>query len=179
MEILKFDDSGSTSPSRKRSGRGAILVTFVALVFGAGTALASGTLAINTDNTIALDQGVAQTVQCDPDGVDISLSSSLQIAAGEESKFYLSGVTVSKIADNCIGKDFRVRVYNAVGAAQVFCSPAPTDSGCSGDGTYIQGEVTNAGALFTNQQSINFVVSQVLYLQNSTVAKNITIETIG
>ena len=80
MEILKFDDEKSPAP-RKRSGRGAILVAFIAVALGAGTALASGTLTINSSDTIALDQGVAATVQCDTDGVDISLSSSINSTA--------------------------------------------------------------------------------------------------
>jgi hypothetical protein len=116
MEILKFDEAGSSSPSRKRSGRGAILVTFVALVFGAGTALASGTLAVNGDNTIALDQGVAQTVQCDEDGINLNLGTFLN-----GTQFQFSSVTITNISDNCLNKYFTIKVYAQDGSSTSFC----------------------------------------------------------
>ena len=124
MEILKFDESGTSSPSRKRSGRGAILVTFVALVFGAGTALASGTLTINNpQNTIALDQGVANSVQCD-DAINIVLNAPYDTDAGD---FLLTGVTVSGIdisnsTEHCLNKDFTMKIYDEDGELQVFCN---------------------------------------------------------
>jgi len=132
MEILKFDEAGSSSPSRKRSGRGAILVTFVALVFGAGTALASGTLTINNpQNSIALDQGVANSVQCD-DAINIVLNAPYDTDAQD---FLLTGVTVSGIditnsTEHCLNKDFTIKIYDEDGALQVFCNvyvPAVTD----------------------------------------------------
>lgn len=116
MEILKFDESGSSSPSRKPFGRSAILVTFVALVFGAGTALASGTLAINTNNKIALDQGVAQTVQCDEDGINVALGTSLN-----GTQFQFSSVTITNISDNCLNKYFTLKVYDQSGYPTNFC----------------------------------------------------------
>ena len=174
MEILKFDESGASSPSRKRSGRGAILVTFVALVFGAGTALASGTLTINEGDGIELAQGVTQTTQCD-DSVDISLDSQLAIEPGNPSKFYLRGISVSKISDNCLSKILRLKVYNATGVQQIFCT-SPTDSGCSVDGAYIESAPTPGTS---GDNRLNFIVSNVLEIATADTAKNITIETIG
>jgi hypothetical protein len=124
MEILKFDESGPSSPSRKPFGRSAILVTFVALVFGAGTALASGTLAINTNNQIALDQGVAQTVQCDEDGINVALGTSYQNTLNV---FQFSSVTITNISNNCLNKYFTIKVYDESGNLTQFCY-GPRDS---------------------------------------------------
>ena len=176
MEILKFDGS-ETPPSRKRSGRGAILVTFVALVFGAGTALASGTLTINSGQGIELAQGVSQTVQCDSDGVNISLNSSLAMDA---STFYLGGISVTNIHDNCVGKNLRLKVYSTTGTAQVFCQE-PGDTGCttiSGPATYVQGTVNNLTGS-TNDRTLSFSFSNILSITDSSTVKNVTIETIN
>jgi hypothetical protein len=175
MEILKFDESGASSPSRKRSGRGAILVTFVALVFGAGTALASGTLTINEGDDIELAQGVTQTTQCD-DSVDISLDSQLAIEPGNPSKFYLRGISVSKISDDCLSKTLRLKVYNATGTQQIFCSPL-SDSGCSSIGDYIEAAPSPGPSSGDNR--LSFTLTNVLEIASASTAKNITIETIG
>jgi hypothetical protein len=178
MEILKFDDAETSSSSPKRSGRGAILVTFVALVFGAGTALASGTLAINSGQGIELAQGVSQTVQCDSDGVNIALNSSL---ASDASTFYLGGISVTNIHDNCVGKNLRLKVYNTTGTAQVFCQE-PGDTGCttiSGPATYVQGAVANTSPSTSNDNTLSFNFSNTLIISDSSTVKNVTIETIN
>jgi hypothetical protein len=174
MEILKFDESGTSSPSRKRSGRSAILVTFVALVFGAGTALASGTLTINEGDDIELAQGVTQTTQCDT-SVDISLDSQLAITPGSPSKFYLRTISVSKISDDCLLKTLRLKVYSADGTQRIFCSPF--DSGCSSSGDYIESAPLVGPSSGDNR--LNFTLTNVLEIETADSAKNITIETIG
>jgi hypothetical protein len=173
MEILKFDGS-ETPSSRKRSGRGAILVTFVALVFGAGTALASGTLSINSGQGIELAQGVSQTVQCDSDGVNISLNSSLALDA---TNFYLAGISVTNIHNDCITKNLRLKVYNSSGVAQTFCVGG--DTGCTTDvtGTYVQGTVASSGTPNANTLSFNF--TNTLLITDANTVKNVTIETIS
>jgi hypothetical protein len=153
MEILKFDESGASSPSRKRSGRGAILVTFVALVFGAGTALASGTLTVNGDNTIALDQGVAQSVQCDT-SIGVTFGAPYNTV---EEEFLLESILISGIdtrtqaesssddnKDHCLGKYFTIKVYDSTGALSVFCEGASgtPDTGCASDGKSAKLQVT-------------------------------------
>jgi hypothetical protein len=183
MEILKFDESGSSSPSRKRSGRGAILVAFVAVVFGASTALASGTLTINEGVDIELAQGVTQTTQCDT-SVDISLDSALEI--GSPSKFYLHGISVTKIADLCLLKTLRLKVYNSTGDLQTFCDPetfAGTplvhdggDAGCGGAGTYVESTPTPGGA---GLNTLNFTFTNTLEIADENSAKNIVLETIS
>ena len=145
MEILKFDEAGSSSPSRKRSGRGAILVTFVALVFGAGTALASGTLTVNSDNTIALDQGVANSVQCD-NAIGVTFGAPYDTV---EEDFLLKNILISGIdtrsksesasddnKNHCDGKYFTIKVYDSNGDLSVFCEGGTLtpDAGCASDG---------------------------------------------
>ena len=142
MEILKFDESGSSSPSRKPFGRSAILVTFVALVFGAGTALASGTLSINTTNEIALDQGVANSVQCDTNLV-VGLKTEYNVST---KNFVYKGVDISDISNatgGCLNKYFTIHTYDDEGYEQLFCNayvpavddvPASGDLGCASDG---------------------------------------------
>ena len=131
MEILKFDESGSSSPSRKPFGRSAILGTFVALVFGAGTALASGTLTINSDNTVALDQGVAKSVQCDT-SINVSLKTSYDSRPSVEDFIY-TGVDISGIDSPCDGKYFTIHTYDEEGYEMPFCISG-TDTGCADDG---------------------------------------------
>jgi hypothetical protein len=185
MEILKFDESGASSPSRKRSGRGAILVTFVALVFGAGTALASGTLTVNSGADIELAQGVTQTTQCDT-SVDISINSALDFptpspsASPTPASFYLHQISVRGISDNCLGKTLRLKVYNTAGIQQTFCKATTTaDSGCTADvvGTYVEGTPVNESTSDAN--TLSFTFSNILLIQDANTAKNITIETIS
>ena len=164
MEILKFDESGSSSPSRKPFGRSAILVTFVALVFGAGTALASGTLTINnSNNTIALDQGVANSVQCDSE-IDVTFNAPYNVVAED---FLLDGVTISGIDDaegKCLDKWFTIKIYDSNTAKSTFCigatavalaaaeTPSRTitaDSGCAADGQSAKLQVSDTDLSFS------------------------------
>jgi hypothetical protein len=170
MEILKFDGSEMPS-SRKRSGRGAILVTFVALVFGAGTALASGTLTINSDNTIALDQGVANSVQCDTD-ITVSLGTAYDVSSTD---FIFSGVNISNIdvtsiPNNCNNKYFTIKTYNSAGSLQIFCVPAPTDAGCALDGKSAKLQVTS------DSLSYSFTQRLATGTPGSINVKNVTVE---
>ena len=136
MEILKFDESGGSSPSRKRSGRGAILVAFVAVALGAGTALASGTLTINSDNTVALDQGVANSVQCDTN-INVALQTQYNSSTTD---FVYTGVNVSDIGTNCNGKYFIIHTYDEEGYEVEFCQSS--DAGCALDGRSAKLQVT-------------------------------------
>ena len=153
MEILKFDESASSSPSRKRSGRGAILVTFVALVFGAGTALASGTLTINNaDNTIALDQGVANSVQCDS-SIGVVLNAPYDTVAED---FLLNGLSITGIDNSigyCLGKWFKVKIYDSNGIESIFCD-ITVDGGCIESGKAAKLQVVDDHLDFTFSQGM-------------------------
>jgi hypothetical protein len=148
MEILKFDGS-ETPSSRKRSGRGAILVTFVALVFGAGTALASGTLTINGTNTIALDQGVANSVQCDTN-LNVSLSTNYETSTAN---FIFAGVSISDISNDCSGNIFTIKTYGQDGSMQVFCN-ATNDTGCQPGGKSSKLTVSGATLVYEFTQGL-------------------------
>jgi hypothetical protein len=67
MEILRFEDSTSPAPKRKKSSKGYITLGFVAAVFGIGSAFATTTSSINVNNgqNIALGQGITTFVTCD------------------------------------------------------------------------------------------------------------------
>ena len=168
MEILKFDGSEAPS-SRKRSGRGAILVTFIALVFGAGTALASGTLTINSDNTIALDQGVANSVQCDTD-ITVSLGTAYDVSSTD---FIFSGVNISNIdvtsmPNNCNNKYFTIKTYNSAGSLQIFCIYG-TDSGCQSDGKSAKLQVTSDSLAYSFTQRLATGTPGSINVKNVTV----------
>ena len=163
MEILKFDESASSSPSRKRSGRGAILVTFVALVFGAGTALASGTLTVNgPSNQIQLTQAVATTAQCDDD-VTIGLETVYSDAG-----FKLSKVKVSAINDTaCATKYMKIRVYPSSGTTPVvFCG---SETGCFETGTAYSKAISGS--------TLDFVIlSPSLVVADASTIGKVTVE---
>ena len=169
MEILKFDGS-ETPSSRKRSGRGAILVTFFALVFGAGTALASGTLTINGTNTIALDQGVANSVQCD-DNLVVSLSTNYETSTAN---FVFTGVSVSDInvdpaiLPNCSGKRFTIKTYDEDGVLQVFCN-ATNDIGCQPGGKSSKLTVSGTTLVYEFTQGLPTGIPGFVNVKNVTV----------
>ena len=169
MEILKFDDSEKSSSTRKRSGRGAILVTFVALVFGASTALASGTLTINGDNTIALDQGVANSVQCDT-AITVSLNTNYDTSLTD---FVFSGVDISDIditspTNNCYNKYFTVKTYDSSGVLRVFCAYG-IDTGCQLDGKSAKLQVTSGSISYYFTQKLPTGVPGSINVKNVTV----------
>ena len=168
MEILKFDESDASSSSRKRSGRGAILVTFVALVFGAGTALASGTLTINADNTVALDQGVANSVQCDS-AIDVSLKTSYDTVTKD---FVYTGVVISEIGASCMGKFFTIHTYDEDGTEMEFCQNP--DIGCATDGKSSKLEVL-MGSL-TYNFSKNLATGTITGPTTKVNVKTVTVE---
>jgi len=186
MEILKFDESGASSPSRKRSGRGAILVTFVALVFGAGTALASGTLTINDTNTIALDQGVANSVQCD-NAIGVTFGAPYDT---DEEEFLLKNILISGIdtrtvlddaadKDHCLGKYFTIKVYDSNGDLSVFCEGATgtIDTGCALDGKSAKLQViTNSGDKTANTLLYEFTKKMRTGEPGLVRVKNVTVE---
>ena len=164
MEILKFDDAEMSSSSRKRSGRGAILVTFVALVFGAGTALASGTLTINGDNTIALDQGVANSVQCDTN-LGVSLSTNYETSTAN---FIFAGVSISGISNDCTGNDFTIKTYGQDGSLPVFCNSL-RDTGCQSDGKSAKLNVSGSTLAFEFTQGLPTGIPGFVNVKNVTV----------
>lgn len=163
MEILKFDESGGSSPSRKRSGRGAILVAFVAVALGAGTALASGTLTVNTNDRIQLAQAVATTAQCDSD-VTTGLETTLDGADFKLSKIKVS--TINAVA--CANKYLKIKVYPATGADVAFCDDT-IDSGCIAGGKAYVKQITASSLEFT-------ITNPFLKIADATSVGRVTVE---
>ena len=167
MEILKFDDEKSPTP-RKRSGRGAILVAFVAVALGAGTALASGTLDINgTSNQIQISQAVATTNQCDP-SIDVGLETVLSGTA-----FNLSKIKVSNIdATACANKYLKIKVYSGLTGSTdlAFCAEGGGgDSGCFDSGKSYVKQITSSTLDFT-------IANPSLQIVDSTTMGRVTAE---
>jgi len=100
MEILRFEDAEKSAPNRKKSARGMFIVGLVATLFGVGTAFASTTITINSDQPIDVGQGVSEITRCD-DAVNIAANSSVYTPGkSAKPKFYFSGVTFSGVNQN-------------------------------------------------------------------------------
>ena len=130
MEILRFEEAPSGAPKRKKSSRSFLALGLVATLFGISTAFASSTIQINgPSNVVALGQGVAAVLGCDPD-VTITpdaglttLTATASPSAAPAPTFNLSKITVSGIdtADTdavtglgCGGVDFKLQVFHTV-----------------------------------------------------------------
>jgi hypothetical protein len=173
MEILKFDEGDTKPKSRKFSSRGSILVAAVAIMFGASTALAGSTLQINGNDKIELNQGVAQTVQCDDDGIDVSLKTEFDTTSED---FMLSQIVISDIkvtTGGCLDKTLTVKLYGTASDV-AFCvnrlagTPPTGDVGCSDSGKTISGVVDNTGTL-------TFAFTKTLAITSPTTVKNVTV----
>ena len=175
MEILKFDEGDTKPKSRKFSSRGSILVAAVAIMFGASTALAGSTLTINGNNKINLNQGVATTVQCDVNGVDLSLGTEF-VPGSPAGVFKLNKIEISDI-DNadpdivtglgCKGKVLTIKLFGSSGESGPFCKTTATaDTGCIDSGNALQAIVTGT--------SLTFNLSNILTVGDDTI-QNVTI----
>ena len=128
MEILRFEEAPSGAPKRKKSSRSFLALGLVATLFGISTAFASSTITINGPaNLVALGQGVAAVLGCDPD-VTITpdaglttLTATASPSAAPAPTFKLSKITVSGIDTTvtnpttglgCAGVDFKIQVFH-------------------------------------------------------------------
>jgi hypothetical protein len=66
MEILRFDEAGSSTPRRKKSSRGMIIAGLIATLFGVGSAFASTSITINSNTPVQVGSGVSLVAACDP-----------------------------------------------------------------------------------------------------------------
>jgi hypothetical protein len=67
MEILRFEEATSPAPKRKKTSKGFLTLSFVAVLFGVGSAFATTTssIQINNDAPISLGQGITAFTTCD------------------------------------------------------------------------------------------------------------------
>jgi len=110
MEILRFDESETPVPKRKRASKGWVALGLVATLMGVSTAFASSTVKINDNNTASLGQGVVQVVTCD-NQVNVNPVALSVIADNETPTFRTKSIEISGIDQACNGNDFGIQVY--------------------------------------------------------------------
>ena len=137
MEILKFE-SGKNAPRRSQASqknktiRLAVAIGAVALVGVLSSTLAAN-ISINSGTNVEFGQGVQRTVYCGGDksitlipisgfinNPESTSSSSESEGTSTESPspgtFYLSGIKVDNIPDECSGKNFVISAYDNSGS---------------------------------------------------------------
>jgi hypothetical protein len=121
MEILRFDNAGSTTPQRKKSSKGMLAVGLVATLFGISSAFASSTIQINGDTPIALGQGVTAVTACDT-SISVDPLTTMKVIESQPD-FYLETITVTNVDTattvsttglGCGGKTFELEIYKTV-----------------------------------------------------------------
>jgi hypothetical protein len=157
MELLRFDDAGSTTLQRKKSSRGMLAVGLVATLFGISSAFATTSVSINDNQGVSLGQGVTLAAACDSE-INIVPITSMTLEAGTPT-FYLSKLQVKDIdvdtgdpaatppTYGCGGKTFDVQIFNPATSLAYTCleleptraiaydgSGTEVDTGC-GDST--------------------------------------------
>ena len=120
MEILRFDDAGSTTPQRKKSSKGMLVVGLVATLFGISSAFASSTITINGAAPIALGQGVTAVTACDT-AISLVPSTEMSIETGTPT-FFMTSLAINGInasfSDSttagigCGGKIFDIQIFD-------------------------------------------------------------------
>ena len=133
MEILRFEEAAPVAPKRKKSSKGYIALGLVATVFGLGSAFASSTIAINTNNQISLGQGIATVAGCDS-AITVTPNkgvSGLVLANGAAPSFVLSNIVLEGVdthqagydgtspSQGCYSKDLQVQVFKKAASAGV------------------------------------------------------------
>ena len=128
--------------------------------FAASLAMISSTLAANISinaGPVEFGQGISQTTACDSDGITVTPSSSF-VASGS-GYFKFTGIELTDISTNCIGKDFLISAYpdsatalalDALGATVARVNflgenTSSVTSGREGDGQF-NGSIENATA---------------------------------
>jgi hypothetical protein len=165
MEILRFEDSTSPAPKRKKSSKGYITLGFVAAVFGIGSAFATTTSSINVNNgqNIALGQGITTFVTCD-EFIAILPVTKLNLTAtdfvldkvivgaeyGREAKYKVYNTSKTDlVSPGCGGVEFKVTFYKGTSKVDV----------CDGNG-FNSPVVTGGDSVRCEVSSIFFTVNE-------------------
>jgi hypothetical protein len=128
MEILRFEDSTSPAPKRKKSSKGYITLGFVAAVFGIGSAFATTTVQINSGDGISLGQGVTLAAACDTD-IDIVPITAMTVETPGGPTFYLTELQINGIDSQETNLDVDPAVTGCgdqVFDVQIFDTQTPT-----------------------------------------------------
>ena len=132
MSILNLDGPPGFRTKNRRSARVWMGIGLVIAVLGVGSTLAS-TISINDGQNVEFGQGVQRTVYCGGDksitlipisgfinNPESTSSSSESEGTSTESPspgtFYLSGIKVDNIPDECSGKNFVISAYDNSGS---------------------------------------------------------------
>jgi len=126
MEILRFDDAGSSTPQRKKSSRGMLVVGLVATLFGISSAFASSTISINNDAPIALGQGVSYVTGCDSN-ITVAPHTSMVVETTTPI-FYLDSIAISDVdtrtagtdGSGCANKTFNIQIFHGSGSTTAY-----------------------------------------------------------
>ena len=183
MEILRFEESETPAPKRKRASKGWVALGLVASLMGVSTAFASSTININGNNLTPLGQGVSTATACD-NSITITPNAGLTLPTEdtntvlEELKpsFTLAGITISGIdysvpnpetGAGCLGVDFKIQVFknqptgeDQFQAVALTCSQLnlvnvdSTISECTGDAIYFRD--ANASHVITLSSTSDF-----------------------
>jgi hypothetical protein len=153
MEILRFEEATSPAPKRKKSSKGFLTLSFVAVLFGVGSAFATTTVQINSGRDVSLGQGVTLAAACDTE-IDVMPVTAMTLeTVGDEDvpTFYLTELQIKGIdarpsslpgitpkVTGCGDKFFDIQIFNpatgiaytcaALKAAANAVDEAPTDS---------------------------------------------------
>ena len=146
MEILRFDEAGSSTPRRKKSSRGMIIAGLIATLFGVGSAFASTTIGINGGTPVALGQGVTAVAACDS-AITVKPITQMKVVSTTPT-FYLETITVTDVDTGtatsgnngvgCAGKYLNLQVFQTV-------SPTTSAYTCSALNFANSVTYTNAG----------------------------------
>jgi hypothetical protein len=164
MEILRFEEATSPAPKRKKSSKGFLTLSFVAVLFGVGSAFATTTSSINVNNgqNIALGQGITTFVTCDEfiailpvtklneDATDFVLDKVIVGAeyGGEDGYKVNNTSKTAPVSPGCGGVEFKVTFYEGTSKVDV----------CVGKGFL---GVTGGSSVSCLDSSIFFTVNEV------------------
>ena len=122
MEILRFEEAGSSTPRRKKSSRGMIIAGLIATLFGVGSAFASTTISINADLPVSIGQGVIAATACDTAITTTATMGETSTVASPKPSFYLSSMTVTNVDTGtassanggvgCTGKYLNLQIFH-------------------------------------------------------------------
>lgn len=175
MEILRFDEAGSTSPRRKKSSRGMLAIGLIGTLFGISSAFASSTITINDSNTVDLAQGVVQVTGCDS---KIGVQPVTALTKNETGTvlFKVTAVTVGYKYDTstagyidtteCAGKAMKIQFYKNIAGTPTALTCSQLTGTTDSLGTSLTGKVSvtqtstsNATSFKCQSSSIYFAVT--------------------
>jgi hypothetical protein len=175
MEILRFDEAGSSTPQRKKSSRGMLVVGLVATLFGISSAFASSTITINTTNTVDLAQGVVQVTGCDS---KIGVQPVTELTKDETGTaiFAVTAVTIGYKYDTstagyidtteCAGKALKIQFYKEIAGTPTALNCSQLTGNVDEVGTNLSGKVSvtqsgtsNATGFKCQNSAITFAVT--------------------